>query len=206
MTLEKKKWHVFIGGPVFILSWLYTLTFWLIFTFFGNLYWLLKMAVGLDVLNTLIKRKEIKKKMTSLKNLIIEYSSFKYMYDGIAENNSIFKMWPTWGALPIVSIYRDKSGNCEDSSFYFMFLKRALIKNVPEYKNKIKSKLVIYVNYFWNEGMHPHWFIETKMNGVDEYLNGDTVCFSSGRVAREKKDDVAIRILKGNKKYIWIKR
>jgi hypothetical protein len=207
MDNKKKRWHIFVSGPVFILSWIYTLTFWALFTIFGNLYWLFKMLIKFELINTLVKRKEIKNKIINIKSLILEYASFKYMYDGIIKDEtSIFSKWPTWGALSLVSIYREKRGNCEDSSFYFKFLKKALVKNSPEYKNKIKDKLVIYVNYFWNEGMMPHWFIKTIMTDVEGYNNGDVVCFSSGVVVKESPDDVALRILKGNEKYIWLKK
>jgi len=203
--MKKLWWHWFIIVPMFVLSWVYTMTLWLAFTICGNIYWLARMVVTLKLMKAIKTKKEIKSRIISLKELIKEYTTFNYRLDGIVDKSkTIFDKYPTWGALPLVSIFRGKEGNCEDSMIYFLFLKRCLIKNSPEYCGTIKARISIYMNYFLWERISPHWFIEAKMNGTPLYNDGDTVCFSSGYVTKEDKNTLAKRYLSDDEKYFWI--
>ena len=168
----------------FSCGWLYRLTFQAIFNFFGNAYWLVRMYTG-----PRLRRKYAETKLAAMCNMDIEiYQSYleehkaSYQYDGLTKSG-IFRRWPTWTALPIVTAYRNFQGNCQD----FAVLARHCFR--PHVRVKIMvplsiSKLASGIHYI------AYWQIAG-------------VVFSNARVARTNPDSYADARL-GKNKYVWL--
>lgn len=193
---------------MFIASWLYMLTILQVFNVVANLRWLIEMWIKGELVSTFKEMKDISEKITNIGKVIDEFDAYEYQYDGILNIKSgifsVFSMWPTWVPLTVVFIYRKKSGNCEDASMWAKWLVRKLKKNNEYFRTRVKSRLVIYTPYVLNKLNQVHWFTIIKFRGAGIFEDGKDICFSSGVITKESKDDLALRYLKNDSRYIWL--
>lgn len=99
----------------FTIGWLYLLTIQTILNICGNLYWLIIIPFKYSKEYRKSRKSEYKriKKMTTEEYLEFLPRTGIYMYDGLSDKG-IFRMWPTWTALPYITVMRGLKGNCQD--------------------------------------------------------------------------------------------
>lgn len=100
----------------FVFGWLYLLTFKALFNIFGNIYWLIIIPFKYSKEYRRERKQEYKKIKMMEKTEYLKYLRMngKFRYDGILQCSGVLSKWPTWTALPYITVMRGLEGNCQD--------------------------------------------------------------------------------------------
>lgn len=198
---NKRRWyHIPLMPIVFIISWLYIITLLSFFNIMANSFWLIKMFI----LGTFSeKRKELKNIAAGIKTIADverEYKLYKYVYDGITKDG-VFGKWPTWIPLPIVFLAKNRQDNCDGSYAWLRWLMKQFKKNNKN-AARFKYERKIYVPIMpWKLDKVHYIGVVTDLNST---IENAYKCYSSGKITSELYDQLALRLLQGDQRYIWI--
>ena len=190
---------------IFIISWAYILGPLMIFSILANIYHLICMTLKGKLKSTIAEKKAIESNILCIEDINVEYSKFTYQYDGLVKGTSIFAKWPTWIPLILVFIYRSKRDNCDGADRYCRWLFKVMGKKSDILK-AIKAKQVIYVptRLSFKSLTRVHYF--NIVGNQYELENDKYLCYSNGKVTNETKEQLATRYLKGDNKFLFIKK
>jgi hypothetical protein len=190
---------------VFIASWLYIIGPLFIFSVIANAYHLFIIIITGKLLSVKREMRDVKSRLETVVDVHVEYTRFKYKFDGIFESKTVFGKWPTWIPLVTVLFYKQKQDNCDGADVYCRWLFRQLSNKYPQY-NSIIAKRVIYVPYLISikSLFTVHYF--TIVGNQYEIDHNLYQCYSSGKITNETKEELALRLLNGNDKFLFIKK
>ena len=194
---------------IFVVGWLYLLTFQLCFTVLFNLVHILYQIFTGGICRWWRKRKSILHNLEihdadSALAWMFEYlEDGEYKYKGIINNdNALLGKWPTWTALPFVILARKPKsehilfGNCQDA---YRIAKWMIKKWNKIHNKKVTTKLHIYVPNLSVSLVHYILNI-----GDEKIVSGEK---RGWRIRRESRDECAKRILRDRfpKGWVWLR-
>jgi len=199
---------ILLAVIIFILGWIYRLTFQTFFNIIFNSFWSVKIfCVKIaEVLHLRFTKQRFN--VNDLKGISFDqleeyYELFKYSYDGFVKTPKDktkikwYHKFPTWTALPFITHYRGIIGNCQDAHVWGRYIVKQWAKLHNE---KVSTKTGIYLPFTWN--------LAKMFNNVHYYTlikYTENVTFSSGKVVKKEEFDyIQYRMKEKDIKY-WIK-
>jgi len=194
---------------IFVVGWLYLLTFQLVFTVLFNVVHTLYQILTGGIARWWRKRKTV---LNNLENRDVDSAltwMFEYLQDGeykykgiINNDNSFLGKWPTWTATSFVILARKPKsfhvlyGNCQDAYRISRWMIRKWNKI---HHKKITTKLHIYVPNLSVSLVHYILNI-----GDERIMSGEK---RGWRIRKESRDECAKRILKDRfpKGWVWLR-
>lgn len=211
------KWYLYpVKWLVFLFAWFYIGTILAITTLFAWVYWYLRIICSGSYPKTRRRMKEILESMKEFDPVqtrqYFYHNAFQYIYDGLGSTyderrgstGRILTVWPTWIPTPMILVFRDFYGNCDDADVFARWLLKSLKKQRPTEYADLKYKRMVYVP------LKPKYMF-TKVHYITVARIPNTprlTLFSSGQVILDagSPDDIPARLLGQDEPYTWLHR